>query len=251
MRLQSSLLGAISRSDIPMMKALLEQGAIVNARNCQNRGATPLAAACMLGANAGVVKLLMQSGADAQKADIDGFFPLILASRGGHLGIVGELLREGKGKVSPDQADISNTTSLHVAARCGHSEVVALLVGEFQANVAAVDCDGFNAAHLASLNGYTDLVSFLLDRGINLNQTNHHGDSCLILACLGGHASVVSLLLQRGCSRRLENSDGLSAVDIAAYKENTTLLFLLTHDEDAATKVQSLWRRFRVREASL
>jgi len=247
MRLQSSLLGAISRSDIPMMKALLEQGAIVNARNCQNRGATPLAAACMLGANAGVVKLLMQSGADAQKADIDGFFPLILASRGGHLGIVGELLREGKGKVSPDQADISNTTSLHVAARCGHSEVVALLVGEFQANVAAVDCDGFNAAHLASLNGYTDLVSFLLDRGINLNQTNHHGDSCLILACLGGHASVVSLLLQRGCSRRLENSDGLSAVDIAAYKENTTLLFLLTHDEDAATKVQSLWRRFRVR----
>jgi ankyrin repeat protein len=246
-RLQSSLLAAISRSDIPTMKALLDQGAIVNARDHQNRGATPLVAACMLGANAGVVKLLMQSGSDAQKADGDGFFPLILASRGGSLGIVAELLRGGKGTISPDQADFSNTTSLHIAARCGHSDVVTLLVEEFQANITALDCDGFNAAHLASLNGHKDLVSFFLDRGIYVDQTNHHGDSCLILACLGGHAPVVSLLLQRGCNRRMENADGLSAVDIAAYKENATLLFLLTHDEDAATKVQSLWRLFRVR----
>ena len=73
----------------------------------------------------GVVRYLVEQGADIEMADCNGSNPLIYASTYGHLEVVRYLLEQGANR---DKASNFGITSLHEASRRGHLEIAKLLM---------------------------------------------------------------------------------------------------------------------------
>ena len=71
-----------------------------------------------------VVKVLVEKGADINKAMNDGFTPLLMASLKGHVEVVGVLVENG---ADINKANNDGYTPLIIAEALGHSEIVALL----------------------------------------------------------------------------------------------------------------------------
>ena len=104
-----------------------------------------------------VVKLLINSGADPNKADSGGFTPLHRAARSGCKDIIQLLLNSG---ADPNKADNYGQTPLHWAAGHGHKDIVQLLHSVADPNKA--DSDGKTACDLAH---NEDIAKMLNDAG--------------------------------------------------------------------------------------
>ena len=68
----------------------------------------------------------------------------------------------------------------------------------------------------ASYKGHTEIVSLLLDRGVDVNMMNNYGDTAIVLASSEGHTEIVSLLLDRGADINIRDNGGETVLDRAA-----------------------------------
>jgi ankyrin repeat protein len=118
------------------VNVLLEGGADVNYRSAYN-GRIPLHLACQEG-HESVVKVLLESGADVDVADICRKTPLHFACQEGHESVIKMLVENG---ADIDVADFCRMTPLHFACQEGHESVVKVLV-ESGADTHARDGEG-------------------------------------------------------------------------------------------------------------
>ena len=116
-----ALLQAVEGGDIDGLKAALEAGLDVNARD--RRSWTPLMHAAAKGYTL-MVDLLLQAEADLGMRAVDGATALYLASANGHLEIVGILARAG---ADPSTMGPGGKTPRNVADEHGHARIVGLL----------------------------------------------------------------------------------------------------------------------------
>ena len=115
--LNEDLLAAVRKSDVAAVKALLDQGANVNAKTPY--GATPLSYACDRG-NLEIVNLLLERGAEVNAKDtFYGETPLGWALSKGHTAIVKALIE--KGAEGKDRA-------LMVGVNSGNVEIVKFVL---------------------------------------------------------------------------------------------------------------------------
>src|SRR5206468_11948879 len=89
---QTALMWAAAAGHGPVVQALIDHGADINARS--NSGATPLLFAVRRGDMA-AVRALVAAGADVKAARPDGATPLLVAVINGHAGLVDLLLDKG------------------------------------------------------------------------------------------------------------------------------------------------------------
>ena len=108
----------VARRDLTWMQFLISNGANVNARD--NRGVTPLVAACELGFIEGVDQLI-KSGARVEDANNTGETPLISAVHRRDITLVRLLVRAG---ANPDRPDNSGRSARDYAALDGKSSPV-------------------------------------------------------------------------------------------------------------------------------
>ncbi len=121
----------VARRDLTWMQFLISNGANVNVRD--NRGVTPLVAACELGFIEGVDQLI-QSGARVEDANNTGETPLISAVHRRDLALVRLLIKAG---ANPDRPDNSGRSARDYATLEGKSSAV---LGEIER--AAKDAKG-------------------------------------------------------------------------------------------------------------
>jgi ankyrin repeat protein len=120
------LVRAAERPSIGMVRLLLEKGADINAANAYGRTALHLAATY---ANDELASILLWSGADPSSRSISGTTPLYLASFLGYEALVRVLLRHMRGR-GVDERTTDGFTALWRACLKGHAEIVrALLLG--------------------------------------------------------------------------------------------------------------------------
>jgi ankyrin repeat protein len=119
-------------------------------------GSTPLWMACQRG-QVGTVKVLLDAGADANRADKAGITPIGVAAAGGHAAVMELLLDHG---ADARLAKANGWAPLHRAAAGGHLAAVQLLLG--RADVNAQIAGGTTALSLACQNGHADVVDALL-----------------------------------------------------------------------------------------
>lgn len=99
------------------------------------------------------------------------------------------------------------------AAESGNFFVLKNIVNKI--NVNAHDEFGNSALLLASREGHTEIVSFLLYdvKGVKVNDQNPYGDTALMCAATNGHADMVKLLLQvPGIDVNIKNRAGESVL---------------------------------------
>ena len=93
-----------------------------------------------------IVKFLVESGADVNAKDKEGWSVLMEASYEGHLKVIKYLIENGK------------------------------------VNVNAKDDDGWTALMRASWRGYFEIVKYLVEKGADINIKNNNGKTALDLA---------------------------------------------------------------------
>ena len=143
-----------------------------------------------------LVKKKIESGADVNVKNNNGYTPLFLASEKGYTEIVKLLLEYG--------ADVNvktnyENTPLYCASINGHTEIVKLLLDR-GADVNVKNNNGYTPLLCASSNGHTEIVKLLLEHGADVNVKNNNGGTPLYWASSRGYTEVVTLLKQYGAT---------------------------------------------------
>jgi ankyrin repeat protein len=185
----TALILASQNCNNEMILLLIEAGANVN--RAGSSGPTPLICAASTG-DVTVVRNLIERGADVNLQSMsDSTTPLIEATREGYPDVVRELLSAG---ANIDGTGDDGMAPLHLAAQNDHAEIVAVLI-EFKANVNQTSKTGLTPLLYAAKKGHFRVVKELIAAGADVS-LKRDGQTPLDIACLRGHSGVVEVLIK-------------------------------------------------------
>jgi ankyrin repeat protein len=243
---------AAKEGHYPMVELLLNKGALLTADTFENTpsyvathytfGDTPLHVAASKG-HYEVVKLILNT-TDCNVSTSDKFGRTLLhnAIRHGWLDIAEQLLK--KNTLLVNVSDHHGNTPLHEAAQRS-CEIVELLLNN-NATINQNDyvpkivnqqilpeqtvVSGDSPLHLAAAQGKLNIVTLLIERGMNINKVNRRGKTPLYRAIEGGHTDVVKALLEKHTPAvfdELQHGRGLEAVHSAASHGHINVIEIL------------------------
>uniref|UniRef100_A0A1A9UPQ5 Death domain-containing protein n=1 Tax=Glossina austeni TaxID=7395 RepID=A0A1A9UPQ5_GLOAU len=122
------------------------------------------------------------------------------------------------------------TISFLRASRSGNlRKVVEFLESGQITDINACNANGLNALHLAAKDGYIDIVSELLKRGIKVDNATKKGNTALHIASLAGQKDVIKLLIQYGANVNVQSLNGFTPLYMAAQENHDACVrFLLS-----------------------
>ena len=154
---------------------------------------TPLMSAAERG-ELEMVKFLVSLGEDIDGSmDWDDATAIAIAAKNGHLDVVKYLADLG----ADLEAHIFSNTLLMLAVESQNKEMVSYLV-EKGLDVNDVNYDGFSATALAAKVGNFEIIKYLIENGADVNEMNNNGNSLLTSAILGGNLEMVKYVLELG-----------------------------------------------------
>ncbi|XP_059488485.1 uncharacterized protein LOC132204174 isoform X2 [Neocloeon triangulifer] len=132
-----------------------------------------------------------------------------------------------------NKPDENGDTPLILAAKNSSTKIIQILV-ENNANLSAVDKDGDDALHLASINGKLDNVQYLLGlNGFSVGKKGKNGKTALHWAAQKGHIAVAKFLLSKGADVNALNNDNDTPLTLAAlFSNEETCRFLVDSGAD-------------------
>jgi ankyrin repeat protein len=133
-----------------------------------------------------------------------------------------------------NKADNSGGTPLHIAAQNGNISVVQCLTKELGADVNDVRCDLRTPLTVAALNGHLELVQYLVkELGADINLATNTGMTPLMAASYGPHTALVKWLIKEGADPKAESTDWGTAENVMEHYggtiEQTAYLQAKTH----------------------
>ncbi|MCJ1282218.1 hypothetical protein MMC26_001541 [Xylographa opegraphella] len=173
-RLDSSIASAVQSNDLERVKAVVAEGANVNALvfnqwPCLHRAA-------LLGSPE-IVSFLLANGADPGHDALQDR-PLWWAANGGNPDVV-EILLDHDDKNGYFSTLQENNLAYLAAAKIGSLEAVRLLLDRREVTLNCKDHYGSTALELAAKNGHIEVVKFLLDRSAYCKDDNNHDRALL------------------------------------------------------------------------
>jgi ankyrin repeat protein len=241
---KSALGWAASLGHSLITELLVKKGADVMSMT-QNTQLVPLEEAAACG-DLLTVRLLLNSGADPNYRDREGWSAIHWAAEEGHCDVVLLLLKHG---ASVNAVSLYGTSPLHCAANGGHNNIVSELL-QHGADPLKSTCHGWTPLHHAAFMGYSRVVQSLLkgDRITSSHSQDIHGWSVLHLAVHRRHLDTVRALLDSSIiseSRLQCDESGLTAeewldfeFDSHFYKTISNLAFGKSRCCRAVTKLR-------------
>ena len=254
---ESALYIAANEGHVECVKLLLEAMADVHHMQATN-GETAVHSAAFH-SHLEVVRLLLEAGADKDAARPDGATALHFAGEQGNLELVRLMLEAGADRNMQMETWSGPMTALDWAAQLGHLDVVRLLLGAHDETCDKMcrsrtllfavqswsveivrllldsgadknfvkDSDGWGALHHSAAYGDLDMVRFLLDSNIEMNNGDNEGLTPLHLASRGNNTEVVRVLLDAGATPNAAMNDGATPLHLAAASGKVTDVVLL------------------------
>lgn len=119
-------------------------------------------------------------------------------------------------------------TALMLASDCGYLDVVSLLI-ETGVDVNLKDVDGRTALHwsLSFDNHHLEIVSLLLEEGADVNHKDEYGETELMIASNYGYLEIVSKLLEEGTDVNIKDNDGRTALHWSLDYDHMEIISML------------------------
>ncbi|XP_041363793.1 caskin-2-like [Gigantopelta aegis] len=210
----SALHQAALMGNTEVMHLLLDNGASTEIRD--EKGMIPLHYAAWQGKSE-PVHILLQHGSPVNLHAQSGETPMHLACQHGNFDVANLLLLHHG---DPTVVNKENKTPLDLACEFGRYRVVELLLRNnlclrlLEVNEKDLtDNNQTTCLHLAAKNGHADIITLLLQVGMDINRATLKG-TCLHEASLYGKIEVVKLLLDCGIDVNKPNSYDQTALDI-------------------------------------
>jgi ankyrin repeat protein len=147
------------------------------------------------------VRALLRDGADVNAAQGDGMTALHWSALNGHLEAMNVLLYAGA--TTEPLTRVGRYTPLHLASSRGHAASVARLL-QAGARPDAVTETGVQPLHLAAQAGNADAVEALIARGAGVNARDAtHGRTPLVFATALNRLEAMKVLISKGADARL------------------------------------------------
>jgi hypothetical protein len=173
------------------------------------------------GMNVGVMKVLVEHGANVNARNADGDTPVHWAAHCGHVGAIKELVALGVDINTPNN---EGRTPAHMAAQEGHVNTIKVLV-KLGANIAARDNAGYTPMHAATEGIHVDVMKTLVKKhGADVNTRDDDGCAPIHHAAVQGHVKVIKVLAKLGADITTPDSSSLT----------TPMLFALSCHETKA-----------------
>lgn len=207
-------------------------------------------AACSEGDADEVDRLLLATNVSVDCEDENGDTGLLLAARQGHVDVVKRLLQtRGQKGIDVNRAP-RGWTPLLVAASKGNTEVVRLLLADKRTNVAARTPAGDTALHCACrLRGCdADVLSLLVDAGLDPNEKNDTEWTPFLLACVRNPSSV-KILLEAGADPSVRTKQGNTALHLAVSHDrsgDSVAVLLDDNRTDISATIVGGWTAFHL-----
>ena len=191
----------------------------ININHRNQKGETALWIACENDKNE-VVGLLLDAGADPNKAKRGNFTPLYTACERQNADIVRLLL---DASADPDEANDSGFTPLMMACTKKAPRIVRLLL-DANADVNKIGDLGKMALSYAAECNDMDSLNALLEvmTPISINHKSSSGRTALYVACFNGYDSIVRKLLETGANPNLREIHGETPLYAALLKEKNS-----------------------------
>jgi ankyrin repeat protein len=226
--LNERLLQAAESGDTTEVLNLIREGAGVNAVGA-TYGNTALMKAAARGYT-NTVRALLEKGGEVDARDNAGRTALMEAAFGGYTDTAGLLLEKG---ANVNASDAEGWTPLFWAAFSRRSGTVRLLL-EKGADVNAKNKHEDSPLIHAAYAGDTETVGVLLEHQVEVNAKDDMGRTALIEAARQGHTDIVRLLLENGASADLQARDGSAALALATQQRHTEIVALLKNPPQSA-----------------
>ena len=214
------LMVAAESGNLATARVLLDQKALVEAKDRNGRMALHLAAA---NGHGPIVELILDRGADMEAKENNGQTALHLAAANGHGPIVELIIDRGADMKAKEN---NGQTALHLVAANGRSPIVELIIDR-GADMEAKDNNSWTALHLAAANGHGPVVELLLDKGAEVEEMNSKKQTALHLAAAKGHNLVAGLLIDHGADKEAKDNEGQAALHLAAANGHNSVIMLL------------------------
>lgn len=174
------------------------------------------------GGNLEMVKYISNRCPDMLMMDNDQFYkPIHFAAQEGHV----DTLVYFVDIMDETPVTEEGQTLLHIAAYNGRMDVVKFLCGQFPDMINSEDSAGALATHYAARGGFTDVLDFLITKGIDPSATTFSCSTVIHLAAFDGMLDTVKYL----CNKypEMQKSVDDSGHNIAHYAAGSGNLYLL------------------------
>ncbi len=250
---RTPLLNAIMFKKSDLAHMLIEMGADVKIK-CKE-GANAIIYALFFGPE-DLIEPILDSGQDVNEIYQGGVTLMQGAAAMSHTNALNILLERG--------ADVNarsdrGETPLYFGVRQGRTEIVEWLLSHGAQTQGKIGDSGRNLLHLATLKGYTDIATLLVDKGVDIDATDKFGKTAIQYAKKYGHKKIAALLKTKGADvtllqendtrptfleRRLEEGEAavlyLGNAGWAVKTTNRLLIFDYTEDERKADEASLL-----------
>lgn len=155
---------------------------------------------------------------------------LLKAAKKGHTHTVPLLINAN---ANLDAVDSDGWTALMFSAYRDHIYITQLLINA-NCNLDLANIDGYTALMLAAEEGHAEIVRLLINANANLDTVDKYGDTALMLAAKMDYIDIVRLLIKAKASFETISNNGLSALSLALLNKcwNTACFLLCTLSEE-------------------
>jgi ankyrin repeat protein len=168
-----------------------------------------------------------------------GAVPLYYAAWHGFRDLAAHLIAEHPEHVNARDRDIWHETAMHAAAVNGYTDIVSLLL-EHNAVVDSRDSDSATPLHYAPHGGKLDLGRCLLDHGADINARDQDGLTPLFDAARQEQVEFAQMLLERGAVIDARDNRGRTSLHEAVlYGKIQVARLLLKHGADVNARDKS------------
>ena len=207
-----------------VVTSYLESTGVINRK--RNRAGQTLLHLAVSSANKGMVRLLLDQGANVGARNWRGNRPLHLAATGKRLAreLTAMLLER---KADPNVEDLYERTVLHAAVMARAKPEVVKLLLDAGAKIEARCIDKYTPLLLAAKAGDLPLVKLLVQYKAKIDSTDRNRQTSLHYAAKYGHLEIARFLLASGAYYRANDNSGARPIRLAIRHDRHAIRELL------------------------